>query len=291
MNYFLNLDDAFNPLAAEMVEGDVIIPFEKMTFNAGEPHVKLLLDKVPHPDAEDFTIITMRYNSWVDIGFLQMAVDALRQERFKKLILLIPYLPAARQDRTMNKGEAFGLRVVADTINNMNFEEVIYYDSHSPVTEALIKNATNVNNETFIENILDGFDKPNEVVLVAPDAGAHKKLLTVVKNLNLPNDVLLCTKQRDTTTGRLDKFSIPNDVDLDGRLVLIIDDICDGGATFLGLADELKAKKPAALYLAVTHGIFSKGFLKLSEYFTKIFTTNSCKSYRSKGLTIEIDYI
>ena len=62
------------------------------------------------------------------------------------------------------------------------------------------------------------------------------------------------------------------------RRILIVDDICDGGGTFLGLAQELKAKNAGNLYLAVSHGIFSRGFEDLEKVFTKIYTTDSFKT-------------
>ncbi|MAX71916.1 MAG: hypothetical protein CMC76_12600 [Flavobacteriaceae bacterium] len=66
--------------------------------------------------------------------------------------------------------------------------------------------------------------------------------------------------------------------DLQGKDCLIVDDICDGGGTFIGLAKELKKHNAGNLYLAVSHGIFSKGLEELNQYFTKIFTTDSFKT-------------
>jgi ribose-phosphate pyrophosphokinase len=65
---------------------------------------------------------------------------------------------------------------------------------------------------------------------------------------------------------------------------LIVDDICDGGGTFIGLAAELKNKNAGKLYLAVSHGIFSKGFDSL-KCFDKIFTTNSFKDFDNEVIT------
>jgi len=65
---------------------------------------------------------------------------------------------------------------------------------------------------------------------------------------------------------------------------LIVDDICDGGGTFLGLAKELKSKNAGKLYLAISHGIFSKGFESLAKDFQKIFTTDSFKTIENKAV-------
>jgi ribose-phosphate pyrophosphokinase len=57
---------------------------------------------------------------------------------------------------------------------------------------------------------------------------------------------------------------------------IIIDDIIDGGQTFINIAKELKSKPlKGKIYLIVTHGIFSKGFAELSQYFDGIYCTNS----------------
>lgn len=66
---------------------------------------------------------------------------------------------------------------------------------------------------------------------------------------------------------------------------IIIDDICDGGATFINIASKIKEyykgfKYEPKIYLIVTHGIFSKGFKELSEYFDGIYCTNSYKNIR-----------
>jgi len=59
---------------------------------------------------------------------------------------------------------------------------------------------------------------------------------------------------------------------------IIVDDICDGGGTFIGLAEELRRRNAASLYLYVTHGIFSKDAdVKLLDHFAKVYTTNSIK--------------
>jgi len=84
------------------------------------------------------------------------------------------------------------------------------------------------------------------------------------------------TKVRDIKTGKILRTEIPTlDQHADLKYV-IIDDICDGGRTFIELAKAIKGSRPSAkVYLVVTHGIFSAGFKELSQYFEGIYTTNS----------------
>lgn len=85
-------------------------------------------------------------------------------------------------------------------------------------------------------------------------------------------DVLHAEKERDPKTGKLSGFLVPERKEFKSNSVLIVDDICDGGGTFLGLAPELY---DLDLYLYVTHGIFSKGLTDLSKSFKHIYTTDS----------------
>jgi ribose-phosphate pyrophosphokinase len=59
--------------------------------------------------------------------------------------------------------------------------------------------------------------------------------------------------------------------------LFIVDDICDGGGTFINIARIIKENEQfkGRIYLIVTHGIFSRGFEDLAEYFNGIYTTNS----------------
>ena len=92
-----------------------------------------------------------------------------------------------------------------------------------------------------------------------------------------------CSKNRDVKTGKLTGFSVYTD-DLNGKDCLIVDDICDGGGTFIGLAEKLKNKNSGKLYLAVSHGIFSNGFTNL-DCFERIFTTDSINNMANDRLT------
>lgn len=57
--------------------------------------------------------------------------------------------------------------------------------------------------------------------------------------------------------------------------------LCDGGGTFIGVAEELKKHNCGKLFLFVTHGIFSRGFEELNKYFEKIYCTNSFNDLES----------
>ncbi|WP_144890246.1 ribose-phosphate diphosphokinase [Flavobacterium tiangeerense] len=268
----LNLDPKLKPFTAE----EEII-FQNFTFSGGEPHIKIN----PDFDVNQKITITHRLNSFNDLGLLCIAVDALRRMDVKRVELFIPYFPAARQDRVMIKGEPLSVKVYADIINGMQFDKVFVFDAHSEVTPALVNNCEVIPNHTFIETVVKAIG--NDVKLISPDGGALKKIYKVSEFLG-GVEVVECSKSRDVKTGRLSGFKVYND-DLQGMDCLIVDDICDGGGTFVGLAEELKNKNAGKLYLAVSHGIFSKGF-EVLDCFEKIFTTNSFKDFEGESVEV-----
>lgn len=269
----LNLDKSFSPVAGNL------IAFESFVFSGGEPHIRIQ----PGFDTKEPVIITHRFNSFGDIGLLCLAVDALRRMGVEQISLFIPYFPAARQDRVMVPGEPLSVKVNAQIINSLGLHKVWVYDPHSEVTPALLDRVEVITNHDFIRNVVSKIGK--DLVLISPDGGALKKIYKVAEALGgVP--VVECSKVRDVATGKLKSFSVYTD-DLAGKTCLLVDDICDGGGTFIGLAEALKQKNAGDLYIAVSHGIFSKGLDVLNQWFKAVFTTNSIRDWEEGNVIVE----
>lgn len=267
----LNLDKNFKPLPGKEIE------FQVFTFAGGEPHIKIN----PDFDHTQPVTVTHRLNSFHDLGILCLAADALQRMELDLAQLIIPYFPAARQDRVMIKGEPLSVKVYADIINGLGFKKVTVFDAHSEVTPALLNHCDAVPNHGFIREVIKHIGQ--EPLLISPDGGALKKIYKVSEFLN-GLDVVECSKHRDVKTGKLEGFKVYSD-DLNGRDCLVVDDICDGGGTFIGLAAELKKKNAGKLYLAVSHGIFSKGVDDIAAIFDRIFTTDSFRELEHPSVT------
>lgn len=268
MNY-LHLDHLFTPF------GDSL-KFESFIFNGGEPHIK-----ISESQLEDAITITHRIRSFNDLGLLLVATDAVKRMGVKDIELFIPYFPGSRQDRLMVTGESLTVKVYADLINAQQYKRVLIFDPHSDVTPALITNVKVLNNHKYVKHCLGELN--DEVVLIAPDGGALKKIYKLSNYLG-GLEVIECSKKRYINTGALTGFKVHQD-DLRGKHCVIVDDICDGGGTFVGLADSLKRKNAGDLSLIVSHGIFSKGLMPLENRFRNIFSTNSFKDFDDKILT------
>ena len=261
----LNLDQNFKPFSDKEE-----IEFQSFIFSGGEPHIKIN----PDFDVSKTLTITHRINSFNDFGLLLLAVDALKRMDVKLINVFIPYFPAARQDRVMIAGEPLSVKVYADVLNSLKLNKITVFDAHSEVTSALLDNCEVIPNHDFIAQVLKKIG--NDVKLISPYGGALKKIYKVSEYLG-GIDVVECSKSRDVKTGKLSGFKVYDD-DLQGMDCLIVDDICDGGGTFIGLAEELKKKNAGKLYLAVSHGIFNKGFESMKA-FEKIFTTDSFREF------------
>ena len=257
-----NLDPDFAPFPEQLA-----LSFEAFTFSGGEPHIKILSNL---SEASSVTL-TQRIRSFADIGMLMLAGDAIRRMGIQEIKAFIPYFPAARQDRVMVPGEPLSVKVYADLVNSMELTELHIFDPHSEVTPALLNNCRVHNNHVFIQEVCKQLSP--DLNLISPDGGALKKVYKLAAFLQ-DYEVVECSKLRNVKTGNLSGFQVYAE-DLRGKDCLIVDDICDGGGTFLGLAAELKKKGAGKLYLAVSHGIFSKGIEGLQTVFAKIFTTDS----------------
>ncbi len=241
--------------------------------------ITIFPDSQPHVNIQDIVegdevkVICSITSSDKLIELLQTA-NALDNLFAKKKVLVIPYLLGARYDRLMLPGDSIDLKVVADLINSCAFDKVYLYDVHSDVALLLIKNAIGITNKNLVEQ----YDKA-DAVLICPDAGAAKKVGKYFDwNANIKS-IVYCSKNRDLATGKL-TLEVLEPSECENKNCVIVDDICDGGGTFLAIAEKIK---PAHLTLIVTHGIFSKGFETLEKYFQEIIVSDSLyKPYGSK---------
>lgn len=259
-----------------------------MSFPGGERHVRL--PDLTEQHGEGMWVFNAPARTPSDVLDLMLVVDALRRMvgPRPKLVLLLPYVPYARQDRVAVTGEPLSAKVFCDLINSLGFDEVLICDPHSDVTPALLNNVTVIDGSKLAQELLAPWitrlgPKEGNVALVAPDAGARKRVETLGAAMGLP--VVYAQKKRDVVTGALSSFEVVSKVPENATLV-VIDDICDGGGTFVGLAEALKRHTDLPLALYVTHGLFTKGLepLKAAGY-NYIFSGNCLNDEVAPHLT------
>lgn len=251
----------------KIYSGDQELPFTLSSFPDGQPHFKLGVQ----PRNEEVTIES-RIKSPEELMNILLAKDVL--SRWYGVNLDIRYLMGARMDRPIDNRQPFTLNVVARMINSAGFRYVRLLDVHSPEAEGRIYNSYNVEP---IEQVRTVLRELGDVRVVVPDKGAIKRSLSILNKIDEWRDAeqpwVQCEKTRDSATGKLSGFKVIDPSLVKGRRCLIIDDICDGGGTFTGIAQELRKAGATEVHLYVTHGIFSK---KLPlEGIDTIYTTDS----------------
>lgn len=250
--------------------GNQNIELQWWTFPGGERNVKIV-----DPDCisrfGSFTVYC-DYRGSNDLIDMLLLVNACRNvDRNVRLRLFIPYFPFARQDRVMTPGEPFALQVAVNLIKSCNFSEIEVWDPHSDVLAGMFEPGTlKVGPQEKL--VFIDYEQPN-VCLLSPDAGALKKIYKVsAHHGGLP--VVCATKIRDVMTGEIRGVWVPEEIS-NFDTAIIVDDICDGGRTFIELAKAVLDIKPSIrLELSVTHGIFSKGKDVLYEYFNAVYAAN-----------------
>lgn len=213
-----------------------------------------------------------------------MALALLRNaiantEMFCPVNLNLGYIPYGRQDRVCNPGEAFSCKVFSAFLNTLMFNKISTLDPHSHVSTCNLNTQVYVNTQQDMLVRFNGLMKhypkneTRELVFVSPDAGAKQKTIDAAKALGI-NEIIQGSKIRDPKTGNLTGFAYEGDVK--DKHLLIVDDICDGGGTFVGLVKELQKGNPYQIDLYVSHGIFSKGLdILFDNGISNIYTTDT----------------
>ena len=203
--------------------------------------------------------------------------------------LFMPYIPNARMDRVKNADEVFTLKYFCDFINSLNFLRVYVLDAHSDVSTALLNNCKNDNPRNYIKDAIRQIS--DDIVLYFPDAGAAKRYS------DLFPEIMYCygEKKRDWKSGKILGLGIrSNGIDLNGKTVLMIDDIIAYGGSLFYSANALKEAGVDKIYAYATHTENSildreKGTLiKSLENNTveRLFTTNSLFSGKHDKITV-----
>lgn len=243
---------------------------ETWKFPAGETGLQHSV--YPYYDEPTKLKIVCNFESNDDLINLLLLNDALR-ESFGLQVpinLYIPYFPYARQDRSMCNGQSNSLRAIVNLIRSCKFNQVEVVDPHSDVLPALfgpgelkvISQLDAFKHSPIIQNYINFKE---DTYIVAPDAGALKKIYQISGYFGLP--VIQASKNRDVLTGTVSGTVVQVLGISDPVNLLVVDDIIDGGRTFIELAKELrKVYNVKRLGLWASHGIFSKGVDVLKDY-------------------------
>lgn len=202
-----------------------------------------------------------------------------------KVCLYVPYLPYGRQDKEISNDSTFGQNTFL-IIANEFFDVIKTFDAHSTSLlnwEFGINHVINLYPEDAI-NV--AYAESDCDIICFPDKGASERYASLDDDPQV-----IMGKVRDQSTGEITGLEIvailDNPGDLNGLKVLIVDDICDGGKTFIEAAKLLYKHGVKEVHLYVSHGIFSKGLDILHEAgIIKVFTKDGLKSEKNYETTV-----
>lgn len=259
------------------------IKYDIFKFNDGEIHIKFI-DDIPHKD--EYRVIT-RIKS-MDELFILMQVGNILERHGVEYSIHITYLIGMRMDRVMTFNEAFSLEIIANMINTLHYKDIYIFEPHSQRTLTLINRSSegyplNKCNNPEYDELMNSLYQTGFVVVCFPDKGAASRY---------ENDLMMAYchsitlgKTRDVETGAITGMEFiekPNFRTDQVDRCLIIDDLCDGGRTFIEAHKLLKHEYPyMPIDIYVKHMVNPKGLENLKNTFDHVYITDSYDDYES----------
>ena len=217
---------------------------------------------------EQNVVVKMIYENDSDIAKLMMVSKFLDDQMVIDKFLYMDYVPYSRMDRAIN-GYVFSLKFFCQIINDLYFDTVYIMDPHSNITSAIL-------DRVVIEYpSINKIPTNDNTIIFYPDNGAVKKYSEYIDIGDIP--YFYGNKQRDLSTGKITKYELVNAPDIQGKDILIIDDICVKGGTFILAAQALKAAGAKTVNLYVTHmekAIYD-GEVLTTDWIDHVYTMNT----------------
>ena len=203
---------------------------------------------------------------------LLMLIDAAMRSSAKRITAVIPYFGYARQDRKDQPRVSISAKLVANLITEAGADRVITMDLHTPQIQGFFDiPLDHLYSSAILVDYFRKMDMSN-FVIASPDLGSIKMARSYAKRLEC--DLAVIDKRRP----RPNEAQVMNIIgSVDGKNVLIVDDLLDTGGTFVNAAEALKKNGALEIYGACTHPILSgKAYERLEEsVVTKLIVTDT----------------
>lgn len=201
--------------------------------------------------------VNMPYENFFE---MLMTVDAARRSSAREVVLVIPYLPHSRQERRDGQRTSISSRMVADIIQLMGADRIITLDLHTNAIEGFYKVPLDPLSSLrlFVDHIRDC--SLDNLCLCSPDFGGIKRIKQYKKHLEA--EMVVINKER-LKPNQVAHMEIIGDVQ--GRNVIIIDDLVDTAGTLCKAADLLMEHGAKSVCAYCTHGILSGAALQNLE--------------------------
>lgn len=255
------------------------IDYNIFKFNDGEPHIKFT-EEISHKN--EYIIIARITNS--DELLIVLQVGDILERHGVNYSLYLTYLMGMRMDRVMTFNEAYSLNIISNILKLIHPVNIYIFEPHSQKTLDLLNAKTfnalhcDKNYTRFTDDILDN----KHIVKCYPDHGAWQRYGREI-NVSKSNYIIL-DKKRDINTGNIigmkesSTYTSPENKPIEG--IIIIDDLCDGGRTFIEAKKLLNELYPGLpVYIFVKHMVNIGGLENLMNNFDHVYITNSYREY------------
>ncbi|MFT4123643.1 MAG: ribose-phosphate diphosphokinase [Microbacteriaceae bacterium] len=237
-------------IAAEL--GTELTPTDIRTFASTEVYARYG-ESVRGTDAFVIQSMTRPVNEWLMEQLIM--IDALKRASVKRVTVVIPYYPYARQDKKGRGREPISARLVADLYKAAGASRIMSVDLHAAQIQGFFDGpvdhlfAMPVLLEHFRANL-----KSPKLTVVSPDMGRVKVADSWSDKLGAP--LAIIHKRRDPRVHN--EVSVHEIVgEVEGRMCLLVDDLIDTGRTIVKAAEALKNQGALGVVVAATHAVFS----------------------------------
>lgn len=228
-----------SPLLGKRIAEEIGVKLSAVSFKRfpdGELYARVESQESEH-------VVVCSLNSSDDFVLLNLLFDAIKGD----VVAVIPYLGYARQDREFLRGEAVSVRVVAKAIEE-RAEKVITVNIHSEKAKESFKKLVDVDAMPLIGKSYEGED----VIMISPDKGSAERVKTAARFANCEWDWL---EKR-----RIDEKTVeisPKKIDVEGKRVVIVDDIISTGGTVIEATKKLYELGAKSVECACVHAVLA----------------------------------
>lgn len=252
--------------------GTELVPAETRTFANGEIYARYG-DSVRGCDAFVMQSHCAPINEWLMEQLIM--VDALKRASAKRITVVAPFYPYARQDKKGRGREPISARLVADLFKAAGADRIMSVDLHAAQIQGFFDGP--VDHLFAMPVLLEHFQKqldPTTLTVVSPDMGRVRVADIWSDKLGAP--LAIIHKRRDP--------KVPNQVSVheivgavEGRVCLLVDDLIDTGRTIAKAAEALKANGATGVVVAATHAVFSDPAVEVlqSDFIDQVVVTDT----------------
>ena len=230
---------------------------ESKTFPDGENYLRINLDNESLIEGKEVIIVqstgpSSSGNQNARLFELLMMIDSVKRMGAEKIVVVIPYLAYARQDKIFRPGESKFANLIFRLIDSMRIDEVCVVDVHAPkILEEIQCKWINIDSMKVLADYIKSLDV-KDIVVVAPDKGAIERSKAFAKHFGEDVPVEYFEKIRDVKTGEI---TMTGKLDLKNKDVVVSDDIIATGGT---MAKAIKLSKDSGanrVFAVATHAL------------------------------------